>query len=76
MTQTLSKRDQLARLLARKSGASIASLQKHLGWQPHTIRAEISRLRKTGLAITCSPSAKGTIYKSQVSEPISCGDQP
>ncbi|MEM6408881.1 MAG: DUF3489 domain-containing protein, partial [Pseudomonadota bacterium] len=42
------RRDQLIRLLGRKSGASIAQIQKAFGWQPHTVRAAISTLRKSG----------------------------
>ena len=38
------KSDDLRRLLSRRSGASVAQLQKQFGWQPHTVRAAISRL--------------------------------
>ncbi|MEL7180608.1 MAG: DUF3489 domain-containing protein [Pseudomonadota bacterium] len=51
MTKPITKRAQLAKLISRKSGATIETLQKQLAWQPHTIRAEISRLRKSGLAV-------------------------
>ena len=51
-----SKRAQLTKLVTRKSGASIKAIQSKLNWQPHTIRAEISRLRKGGLVVTCTPS--------------------
>lgn len=63
-----SKRAQLASLLKRKSGASIGAIQTKLNWQPHTIRAEISRLRKQGLAVTCTSSPKGPVYRAQMSE--------
>lgn len=64
-----SKRAQLAKMVSRKSGATIESLQQHLGWQPHTIRAEISRLRKNGLVVACTASAKGSVYRAQAQVP-------
>ena len=64
-TNPLSKRAQLAKMVGRKSGATVETLRQHLGWQPHTIRAEISRLRKTGLVVTCTAAAKGAVYKAQ-----------
>lgn len=68
MTRPTSKRAQLAKLISRKSGASVPHLQAKLTWQPHTIRAEISRLRKAGLVVTCSPSASGPVYRAQMAE--------
>ncbi len=35
---------QLTEMLSRKEGATTAELCKALGWQPHTLRAAISRL--------------------------------
>ena len=68
MSKPITKRARLTKLISRKSGATIATLQKQLAWQPHTIRAEISRLRKSGLAVSCSASAKGSLYLAQPSE--------
>ncbi|WP_217897990.1 DUF3489 domain-containing protein, partial [Boseongicola aestuarii] len=65
-TKPQSKRAQLAKMIKRKSGATVETLQDHLGWQPHTIRAEISRLRRTGLVVTCTAAARGSVYKAQV----------
>lgn len=62
------KRAQLLKLVSRKSGASVDAIHKKLNWQPHTIRAEISHLRKLGLAVTCTPSAKGPVYRAHVPE--------
>ena len=64
-TKPQSKRAYLAKMVGRKSGANIDTLQEQLGWQPHTIRAEISRLRKTGLVVTCTAAAKGSVYNAQ-----------
>ena len=71
MPKPKSKRAILTTLVSRKSGASIALLQKQLGWQPHTIRAEISRLRKSGLVVTCTVNAGCSVYKAQQPEPVS-----
>lgn len=71
MPKQKSKRAILTTLVSRKSGASIALLQKQLGWQPHTIRAEISRLRKSGLVVTCTANAGCSVYKAQQREPVS-----
>lgn len=68
MTKPITKRAQLTNLISRKSGATIDALQKQLAWQPHTIRAEISRLRKGGLHVICNASAKGPTYLVQSSE--------
>jgi hypothetical protein len=50
----------IQRLLNRKSGATLASLQKATGWQPHSVRAALSTLRKTGCTIEkMSPKKDG-----------------
>ncbi len=36
----------IQRLISRRNGASIAELIKVTGWQPHSVRAAISRLRQ------------------------------
>ena len=38
-------------MLAREEGASIAQLGTATGWQPHTVRAVLSGLRKRGQTI-------------------------
>ncbi|MCI2400811.1 DUF3489 domain-containing protein [Aliiroseovarius sp. N1Y82] len=57
------RREQLAKLLSRKSGASIAQIQKTFGWQPHSARAAISALRKAGTEIERSDTDKGSVYR-------------
>ena len=54
---------QLHKLLARKSGVTLAQLQKTFGWQPHTARAAISAQRKAGCQIERSDSDKGSVYR-------------
>ena len=50
-TVVATKKAKLEELLVRKRGATLAQLQQELGWQPHTVRAAISRLRKAGHTI-------------------------
>ena len=45
------KKAKLEALLSRTRGATVDQLQKELGWQPHTVRAAISGLRKAGHTI-------------------------
>lgn len=58
----MSKKAKLIQLMKRKGGVSIAAASKTLGWQPHTVRAAISRLRKAGHTITPEASANGKRY--------------
>ncbi|MEM7239762.1 MAG: DUF3489 domain-containing protein [Pseudomonadota bacterium] len=57
------KGETLIAMLSSARGASIAALSKRLGWQPHTIRAAISRLRKAGHAIDRQASKAGPVYR-------------
>ena len=41
----------LINLLKRKKGATIEAIVAALDWQPHTVRAALTRLRQNGLAI-------------------------
>lgn len=61
--EKLTRSDQLRRLLARKSGATIAQLQTAFDWQPHTARAAISNQRKAGHTIDRKESSKGSVYR-------------
>ena len=48
----------LRRLLSRKAGADIAALQSATGWQPHSVRAGLSGLRKAGFIINRTDAVK------------------
>lgn len=50
-TQRVTKQDQLAELLLRDEGASIAQMIEVTGWLPHTVRAALTGLKKKGYAI-------------------------
>ena len=52
------------RLLRRSSGATIAQLQKTTGWQPHSVRAALTGLRKKGHDVQRDKNAKGvSVYR-------------
>lgn len=53
-----SSTDRLTALLGNRSGRDIATLSTKLCWQPHSVRAALSRLRKTGVTIEKLPPAR------------------
>ena len=57
--KTLTKKDELMRLLRAKAGADVAALSERLGWQPHTVRAAITGLRKAGHVVVATRPAGG-----------------
>ncbi|WP_298309121.1 DUF3489 domain-containing protein [uncultured Erythrobacter sp.] len=58
----MSKKTKLIQLMKRKGGVSLATAGKSLGWQPYTVRAAISRLRKAGHTIELTDTDKGKRY--------------
>jgi hypothetical protein len=53
------------RLLNRPTGASVTDLQKSTGWQPHSVRAALTGLRKKGHDIRRDKDANGvTVYRA------------
>jgi hypothetical protein len=46
-----SKSDSVQKLLGRARGASIAEISAATGWQPHSVRAFLTGLRKKGITI-------------------------
>ncbi|MEM7667490.1 MAG: DUF3489 domain-containing protein [Pseudomonadota bacterium] len=55
------KKDQLIRMLKAKAGADVEALSDKLGWQPHTTRAAITRLRKAGHEIIVTKPDGGRV---------------
>lgn len=54
----------ILKLLSRPNGATIEQLQKVTAWQPHSIRAAITGLRKKGHEIRRQKNAKGlSVYR-------------
>jgi hypothetical protein len=64
MTIKTTKQDTVLKLLKLPQGASVAQLQKATGWQPHSVRAALTGLRKKRHDVTRDKNAKGvTVYK-------------
>lgn len=58
------KQELLVEMLSKKSGANIDAIVKATGWLPHTSRAMISNLRKSGQKIETEPGKDGkAIYR-------------
>ena len=53
----------LRKLLTRRTGVTVVQIQKQLGWQPHTIRAAISRLRSSGVPVELDRSGRVGRYR-------------
>jgi predicted ArsR family transcriptional regulator len=61
-----SKKDQLIDLLRAKGGADVKALSDTLGWQPHTVRAALTRLRQTGVAVEKLPVRDGELTRYRI----------
>ena len=59
MAKSTTKIGKVAKLINRKSGATIEQIQAITGWQPHSVRAAISGLRKRGAAVTLCSNPRG-----------------
>ena len=58
------KTDKVLGLLRRPTGATIAQLRKATGWQPHSVRAALTGLRKKGHEIIREKNTHGvTTYR-------------
>lgn len=54
-----SKKDLLIELLRAKGGANVQQLSETLGWLHHTVRAALTGLRKSGIAVEKLPAREG-----------------
>ncbi|MEQ8229331.1 MAG: DUF3489 domain-containing protein [Rhodospirillales bacterium] len=64
MAAKLTKPQTILKLIKRSKGASLGALEKATGWQPHSVRAAMTGLRKAGHTIERSKDAKGvTVYR-------------
>lgn len=58
------KLDTILKYLGHKNGATLPALEKATGWQPHSVRAALTGLRKKGHAIKRAKDGKGvTVYR-------------
>lgn len=65
MSGSPTKIDTVLKLLRRPKGANVAQLQKVTGWQPHSVRAALTGLRKKSHDIRRDKNPKGvTVYRA------------
>ncbi len=58
------KQATLIDMLKKPNGASIAQLGAKMGWQPHSVRAALTGLRKRGVVITREKNVAGvSVYR-------------
>lgn len=63
-TPRISKQDAIIGMLRQAAGATITDLQTVTGWQPHSVRAALTGLRKKGFDIVRSTDAnKVSLYQ-------------
>jgi predicted ArsR family transcriptional regulator len=60
------KKDQFADLLRGKAGADVKALSDALGWQPHTVRAALTGLRKAGITVEKMPARDGELTRYRI----------
>jgi hypothetical protein len=66
-----SKTALLAEMLSRESGATLDQMVDATGWQPHTTRAALTGLRKTGRGVTSEKADGLRVYRlAKVTEPV------
>ena len=64
MSVKVTKISTILKLLKRANGAKIMQLQTATGWQPHSVRAALTGLRKKGHIIERDKDARGsTVYR-------------
>ncbi len=59
-TLTGPKSNQLRTLLSSRAGTTVADLSVRLGWQTHTTRAALTRLKQAGITIEKLAATEGT----------------
>jgi hypothetical protein len=52
-------------LVSRSQGAKIAELQQATGWQPHSVRAALTGLRKRGVEVAWTKETDATVYHAK-----------
>ena len=70
------KQDQLIRMLSAPMGAGVDMIGKKLGWQAHTTRAALSRLRKAGFEIRREQLSKGRPTRYRIIPTSNPDDRP
>ncbi len=58
-TKSRTKKAQLIQMLSRKAGADVVSIGDKFGWLPHTTRAALTGLRKSGYKLDAEKPGSG-----------------
>ncbi|WP_371225353.1 DUF3489 domain-containing protein [Roseovarius sp. 2305UL8-3] len=53
------KKAQLIQMLSRKGGADVAAISAKFSWQPHSTRAALTGLRKSGYKLDAEKPGSG-----------------
>ncbi len=61
------KKEELIQMLTRKAGADVAMISDKLGWQTHTTRAALTRLRKVGYEVVSDRPGEGKPKRYRIS---------
>ena len=62
----ITKKAKLISFLSKERGVDVGSLSKRLGWLPHTTRAALSKLRKSGYVITSAKARNGKLTRYRI----------
>ena len=66
VSKRTTKKAQLIQMLGRKAGADVATISKKFGWLPHTTRAALTGLRKSGFEITSEKPGEGRLLRYRI----------
>ena len=71
-----SKQAQLITMLMQPEGRSVEELSEALGWLPHTVRAAITGLRKSGHVVVRTKNDTGqSVYRIEATAEATASDQ-
>ncbi len=60
------KKSQLIQMLSRKAGSDVATISEKFDWLPHTTRAALSGLRKSGYELTSEKLGNGKLSRYRI----------
>ena len=72
---TQSKSEIVKRMLSRKTGATAQEIGAATGWQPHSVRAYLTGLRKKGMTIEREERRDGTKAYCLLKATAAAGEQ-
>lgn len=67
-TKQSTKKAQLIQMLGRKAGADVAAISAKFGWQPHSTRAALTGLRKSGYVLDGEKPGNGKPLRYRITD--------